>query len=421
MKNKSFNRRRFLKASSLTALGAGLAPGINFANSTKNTPAQEEIKIREYHTFGRTGFKVSDISSGNPFQEGVLRALLKNGVNLIDTGEAYGNGSCEKLIGNVLQDFERSSIFINTKLYTEKSFPSKEEVIKRTNQALERLQTDYVDCVQIHSVENTAILKDEAFHSAMEQLKKEGKVRHIGISCHGNSWAYDTEESLDKILLTAIEDGRFDVLLLAFNFINAEIADKVLDACERKNIATMIMKSNPVQIYGLISDRMANLNEQGKEVDDYTQSFYDKYKIMNDKAADFFREYGISGEKEIVEAASRFVLSNTKVHTTLWDFKNFDDVNRMLKLSGEKLTKKDQLVLDGFHKHWGHLSCRIGCNECEAACPHHLPVNKILRYNYYFSVKKQEKRAMEKFARLNIRKPAEVNRRVALEYLPGRY
>jgi ferredoxin len=80
----------------------------------------------------------------------------------------------------------------------------------------------------------------------------------------------------------------------------------------------------------------------------------------------------------------------------------------MLKLSGEKLTKKDKLVLEGYKKYQGDLSCRFGCNECEAACPHHLPINKIMRYNYYFSVKKQEKRAISKFAKLNSKKPSDV-------------
>ncbi|MBN2348029.1 MAG: aldo/keto reductase [Bacteroidales bacterium] len=407
MNKKMFNRRKFLKAGAITALGAGLAPGLNVAGETKQL-VPEKTRIKEYRKFGRTGFEVSDISSGNPSNEAVLKALLKSGVNLIDTGEAYNNGNSERLIGRVIKDFDRRSIFINSKLYTEKQFPSKQEVINRTNQCLERLQTDYVDCIQIHSAENTAILKDEAFHSAMEQLKKEGKVRHLGVSCHGSNWAYDTEESLDKIMMSAIEDGRFDVLLFAYNFLNAEITEKILNACEQKNIATMIMKSNPVYIYGLMQDRMTKLSEEGKEADEYTRAFYDKYKIMNDNALDFFSEYGISGEKEILEAASKYVLSNTKAHTTLWDFRNFDDINNMLRLSGEKLTKKDTLVLKGYQKHLGHLSCRIGCNECQAACPHHLPVNKILRYNYYFSVKKQEKRAISKFARLNSKKPTEV-------------
>jgi len=59
-------------------------------------------------------------------------------------------------------------------------------------------------------------------------------------------------------------------------------------------------------------------------------------------------------------------------------------------------------MLDGFKNDLGHTMCRMGCNECESACPHNLPVNKIMRYNYYFSVKKQEKRAMEKYAKLDL-------------------
>jgi predicted aldo/keto reductase-like oxidoreductase len=312
------------------------------------------------------------------------------------------------LIGEVLKDFDRNSVFINSKIYSAEGFPSKQYVIDHTNECLERLQTDYVDCMQIHSAESTAILKDEAFHSAMEVLKKEGKVRHLGISCHGSNWAYDIEESLDTILMAAIKDGRFDVLLLAYNFMNAEIVERVLNVCEQKNIATIIMKSNPVYIYGMLEDRVNRLTEAGSEVDEYTKAFYDKYKIMNDHALDFFSEYEIGGESEIMEAASKYVLSNPNAHTTLWDFRNFDEVNNMLKLSGEKLTKKDELVLKGYQKHLGHLSCRIGCNECQAVCPHHLPVNRILRYNYYFNVKKQEKKAISKFARLNSKKPSEV-------------
>jgi predicted aldo/keto reductase-like oxidoreductase len=407
MKKNQFNRRQFIRNSSLSALAAGLGSGMAIA-STNNQDETSEIKIKSYRKFGKTGFEVSDISSGNPSNESVLKGLLNSGVNLIDTGETYGNGNSERLIGKVLKDFDRSKIFINTKLYTEKQFPSKEEVMQRTYQSLERLETDYVDCMQIHSVENTTLLKDEAFHAAMEQMKKEGKVRHLGISCHGNSWAYDTEENLEKIMMTAIEDGRFDVLLLAYNFVNSDIGDRILNACAQKDIATMIMKSNPVFIYGLMEERVNKLTAEGKEVDEYTKAFYDKYKIMQESALDFFKTYGISDESMLMEAASKFVLSNPNAHTTLWDFKNFDDITKMLSLSGQKLEKQDKLVLEGYHKYLGNYTCRIGCNDCEAACPHHLPVNKILRYNYYFGAKKQEKRAMQKFARLESKKPSEV-------------
>lgn len=407
MKKNQFNRRQFIRNTSLTAMAAGLGSGMALASGSKKDEI-DKLEIKTYRKFGNTGFEVSDISSGNPSNDAVLKALLKKGVNLIDTGEAYGNGNSEKLIGKVIKDFDRSKIFINTKLYTEKEFTSKDDVIQRTNKCLERLETDYVDCMQIHSVENTTLLKDEAFHSAMKILKKEGKVRHLGISCHGNNWAYNTEENLEKIMMTAIEDGRFDVLLLAYNFVNSDIGDKILNACAQKNIATMIMKSNPVFIYNLMEEKINKLSKENKEIDEYTQAFYDKYKVMHESASEFFEAYGITDEAELMEAASKYVLSNPNAHTTLWDFRNFDDVSKMLSLSGKKLELKDKQVLEGYHKYLGNTSCRIGCNDCEAACPEHMPVNKILRYNYYFNVKKQEKRAMQKFAGLQSKKPSEV-------------
>ncbi|MBS0010256.1 MAG: aldo/keto reductase [Bacteroidales bacterium] len=403
MESSKLNRRKFISRASLGTLGAGMVSAGSFA-APEPLRGRPPAVIKEYRKFGNTGFMVSDFSSGAPGNEAVLKALLDSGVNLIDTGETYMNGNSERIIGRVLQDFDRSKIFINSKLYTQKEFPSKKEVLERSCQAMERLQTDYIDCMQIHSAEDSRILKDEAFHSAMEQLKKEGRIRHVGVSCHGTNWAYDTEESLDTILMSAIEDGRFDVILLAYNFANAGIAEKVLEACDKRGIATIIMKSNPIHIFNIFENRMARLADEGKEADAFLQAYYDKYKLMNEQAKAFFATYGISGESDLKKAASRFVLSNPKAHTTVWDFKNFEEIGDMLQLSGQKLTAYDRSILGGFEKHLGHTVCRIACNDCEAACPHHFPVNKILRYNYYFSVKKQEKRAMTKYASLKLQK-----------------
>jgi len=407
MESSKLNRRKFIRRASLGTLGAGMVSAGSFA-APEPLSGRSPAVIKEYRKFGNTSFMVSDFSCGAPGNEAVLRALLEKGVNLIDTGETYMNGNSERIIGRVMQDFDRSRIFINSKLYTEKEFPSKKEVLERSYQAMERLQTDYIDCMQIHSAEDSGILKDEAFHSAMEQLKKEGRIRHVGVSCHGNNWAYDTEESLDTILMSAIEDGRFDVILLAYNFANAGIAEKVLEACEKRGIATMIMKSNPIHIYNIFESRMERLADEGKEADAFLQAYYDKYKLMDEQAKTFFASYGLGAGSDLKKAASRYVLSNPLAHTTLWDFQNFDEVDNMLQLSGQRLTADDRSVLGGFEKHLGHTVCRIGCNDCEAACPHHLPVNKILRYNYYFSVKKQEKMAMEKYAGLNLNRFTEL-------------
>ncbi len=394
----AINRRKFLRFSSLSVLGAGLAnkaEAISIPSSGPETP-----RVMEYRELGKTGFRVSDISSGTPSNEAVLKALLDAGVNFIDTGEIYGNGNNERLIGNVIRDYDRKKIFINSKLYPDKGFSSKEDCIERTRKALERLGTDYVDCMMIHSAENSKIIKDEYFHGAMEVMKQEGRVRHVGVSCHGNNWLVNPEESLDKILMTAVDDGRFDVFLLGYNFFNADIAEPILEACAQKGIGTAIMKANPVKLYLMLEERINTQKEAGQEPNQNTLGFYEKYKGMTEKAREIFGRYGMVSDEELAGAATRFVLSNPHAHTMCWAFSNFTDVKEMLSHSGKKLDTKDTSLLKDYRDSFGKLTCRIGCNACEAACPHHIPVGTIMRYQYYYGVKGQQKYAMEQYAGL---------------------
>src|SRR6056297_3737710 len=110
MSQKATNRTAFLKNSAFGILGAGSLSSNRYLDQEKN---YEELLIKRYRTLGRTGFKVSDFGSGSPSSEAVLKALLDKGVNVIDTGEQYGNGNNERMIAKVLKDYDRSKIFIN--------------------------------------------------------------------------------------------------------------------------------------------------------------------------------------------------------------------------------------------------------------------------------------------------------------------
>ena len=113
MKRK-FNRRAFIKNSSLGVMAAPVMLKSGLPDEERDTHL-----VKSYKTLGRTGFQVSDIGIGAPPSEAVLKAALKAGLNYIDTAEEYGNGNNEKLIGNVIKDFERNKIFISTKIYEE--------------------------------------------------------------------------------------------------------------------------------------------------------------------------------------------------------------------------------------------------------------------------------------------------------------
>jgi len=400
------SRRHFLRNSSYGLIAAGLIPdGKKIVPGIKE-PDPETVSIKEYRALGRTGFRVSDISSGAPRNEILLKTLLKAGVNFIDTGEDYDNGNNERLIGSVLKEFDRKKIFILSKLYSEeKKFNGKEDVLNRVRKALERLNTDYIDCVGIHEVTKSEHLKEENFHSAISQLKAEGRVRFTGCSCHGNAHLADPEESIDKVLLSAVEDGRFDIFLMTYNFMNAPQAEIVLNACEDKGIGTAIMKSNPVMIYEILDGYVKKMEEKGDTIPEYYSIFHDKYLKQNEYAKEYFKKYNATNSEELIRAAQLFVLSNPKAHTTCIDFRNISDIETLLSLSGKRLDSSQAEILDHYIEKLGYLNCRIGCNLCENACPNKVPVNTILRYNYYFQKKGDQKHAMNLYKNLKSTKP----------------
>jgi len=391
---KYLNRRTFIKNTSLGAIAGPLLikPGNSAGKSDQATLA--------YKTLGRTGFDVTDIGVGYPTGESVLRAALKSGINYIDTAQQYGNGNHEKMVGKVIRDFDRDKLFITTKVYEQDQFKSKEDVLERVRQALERLQTEYVDCLMLHSAENTRILKDGAFHSAMEQLKAEGRVKSVGVSCHGSAWYLPPEEDLETVLMAAANDGRFDVFLMTYNFVNKDKAERVLRACAEKNIGTVIMKSNPMITLKSIEDYINRFEQEGQPVNDTLMAWHDRILDKSNQAKEFFGQYGIVDDEQLVDAAIQFVISNPNAHSVCLPFKNISEMERWMPLSGKSLSGDQAALLESYRKQFGDLNCRFGCRECASACPHDVHVSTIMRYNYYFENKGREKYAMEQYGKL---------------------
>ncbi len=395
---KQFNRRAFLRN---TSLGAMAAPFLVQGENARKEDETERALVKSYKTLGRTGFRVSDIGIGSPPSEAVLKAALEAGMNYIDTAEQYGNGNNEKMIGRVIKEFDRKKVFISTKIFEEGAYKSRQDVVERVRKAVERLDSDYVDCVMLHGAENTRILKDEAFHGAMEQLKSEGRVRYVGVSCHGSAWYLPPEEDLETVLLSAVEDGRFDVFLMTYNFVNRERAERVLRACAENGVGTAIMKSNPMITFKAIQGLIQRMEEGNQRVDDTLRDWQNRLTEEKRLAREYFGEHGYGDEdQQLEEAAIRFVINNPDANTVCLPFKSINDIERWGANSGKPLTREHDAMLDRYRRNFGSLNCRFGCRECASACPHQVQVSTIMRYNYYFQNKGQEKYAMEKYAGL---------------------
>ncbi|GLB28945.1 aldo/keto reductase [Lacrimispora amygdalina] len=106
-----------------------------------------------------------------------LRAGISAGMTLLDTAEMYGDGKAEELLGEAIQDFDRSSLFLVSKVYPHNA--GRKNIFKSCIKTLERLNTDYLDLYLLHW--RGSIPLSETVE-CMEQLKKEGKIRRWGVS-----------------------------------------------------------------------------------------------------------------------------------------------------------------------------------------------------------------------------------------------
>ncbi len=140
-------------------------------------------------------------------------------------------------------------------------------------------------------------------------LKTGGRLKYTGISCHGSMLG--RKVSMEKVLLAAVDDGRFDVMLLVYNFMKDREGEKILEACKKKKIGTTIMKTVP------------SVDEEDKK----EKGRYDEFR----------RKYGIKNEAELEKKSIQWVLENPGAHTACISMGNLDLLDKFIPLSGTKL------------------------------------------------------------------------------------
>lgn len=146
----------------------------------------------------------------------VVRTALRNGIALLDTAFSYGRGHSEELIGEVLQEeeFDRARVIVATKAAHDASqdykFNNQPEFLKNAvEEALKRLQLDYLDIFYIHFPDETT--DKRAAVAALHELKEAGKIRAIGVS----------NFSLAQ-LKEANQDGYVDIVEERYSLIHRE-------------------------------------------------------------------------------------------------------------------------------------------------------------------------------------------------------
>lgn len=210
MKN-GLNRRDFIKTAGLTAAGLALSPQLQ-ANEAAYDPKGLPTTI-----LGKTGVRIPRLifGAGSRFmateeEKGLelLEYALNHGLYYWDTANTYTRGDefSEIRLGKILKS-RRKEVFLATKV-TERSADKAKQAIE---DSLKRLQTDYVDLYQIHSVTNEDEVRQfgskDGVLPVLRKYREEGVIRHIGFTGHSSAAA----------MKLAAELYDFDTMLIALN------------------------------------------------------------------------------------------------------------------------------------------------------------------------------------------------------------
>ena len=159
----------------------------------------------EYRLLGRTKEKIPTIGMGTwrigsyhsaEERAAQIRALKRGvelGMNFIDTAEIYASGRSEEVVGEAVKDV-RDRVFIASKVAP--GHLHHDAVIRACRASLRRLGTSCIDLYQVHWPDSSVPIKETM--AAMEELVKDGSIRHIGVSNFSVEETDDARAALAK-------------------------------------------------------------------------------------------------------------------------------------------------------------------------------------------------------------------------------
>ncbi len=333
---------------------------------------------------GKSGLMVTRIGFGGiPIQRlneedaiDVIKRCLYHGINFLDTANAYTTS--EARIGKAIAG-RRQELIIATKT----THRDRDGLSKHLEKSLTRLGTDYIDLYQFHAVSDfktlDVVLDPNGPMAVLEEAKKAGKVRHIGITSH----------QID-VAIKAVESDRFETLMFPFNFVTDEAAEKLLPLCKKHDVGFIVMK--PLA-GGMIADARTAFR--------YLFQFKDVVTIPGiEKPAEIDEIVGIlNGPLELTEKdradmrklkeqlGTRFCHRcdycqpcKEGIHiSSVMTFPSF-----MARLPEEQIF--------GFWAGLFDLAAKCSkCGECETRCPYHLPIRDMMEE--YYEIYEQKKKA----------------------------
>ena len=324
-------------------------------------------------TLGSTGITVPQNAFGAlPIQRvstemavKLLRRAYEGGMRFFDTARAYSDS--EVKVGEAF-DGMREKVFIATKTGAK----TPEEVRSQLETSLKNLRTDYIDIYQFHCADQCYRPGDgTGMYECMEELKKEGKIRHIGITAHK---LYIAEE--------AIESGLYETLQYPFSYLSSGKELTLVKKCKEANMGFIAMKGLAGGLINRSEAAMAFMTQfdnvlpiwgiqKEKELEEWL-AFMEETPAMTEELRTYI-------EKEQKELTGEFcrgcgycmpcpagIMINQCARMSL-----------MLRRAPSKAWLTPQMQAE-----MKKIEGCLHCNQCMSKCPYELNTPELLQKNY---------------------------------------
>ncbi|MFC2060552.1 aldo/keto reductase [Chloroflexota bacterium] len=334
---------------------------------------------------GKTGMMVSRIGFGGlPIQRNsedesvaVVRRCMELGITFIDTANSYTTS--EEHIGKAISG-QREKLILATKSHAQ----SREEIERNLKLSLKHLGTEAIDLFQFHNVADPksldTILAPDGPLSVIEEAKKAGVIKHIGVTSH----SLDTAKKL-------VESDRFETIMVPFNFITCEAADELLPLTREHGVGFIAMKP---MAGGMLDNATIAIK--------YLLQFPDVVPII-----------GIQKTHEIDEIAQLLEGPWTMTEAEQLEMRRLKEElgTRFCRRCDycqpctEGINISGVMIIDSFVKRLppekvftGKQAERVDkaancseCGDCEERCPYHLPIREMLaeKYKWYQEQKRK--------------------------------
>ncbi len=309
------------------------------------------------HQFGKTDMQITPIGvgawaiGGGDWEHGwgsqddtksiaAIKRAIKLGVNWIDTAAVYGLGHSEEVVGEAIKGGERPHIFTKSSLvWNEKREVSSSlrgsSIEREVEGSLKRLGIEAIDLYQIHWP-NPDQEVEEGW-TAMAKLKKEGKVRHIGVS------NFNVEQ-----LKRAEKIAPVETLQPPYSLVHPEVQDEILKYCEEQNIGVIVYSP---MASGLLTGSMTEERVAKMEDNDWRKSspdFQGDRLKRNLKLANLLTEIGFPHNVPAGVVAIAWTLHNPAVTAAIVGTRSSTQIEELVPAAEFRLSDMETEQINKF-------------------------------------------------------------------------